>query len=739
MSKLQDLFLSRMNQVTEPTTVAGKLVRQINETIGQNGGSLINTDVARTFVSMESLDATKASELREASGSLEHALNEIVSVESLRDLSQKDLEGHSPISSNQIVSAMFAGMMGGVAEQVVRMKPATPSLESNQKFIDYSGQGDYLGSRIHASLESYDERDNRHATAYSITYNMLTSRQDEFGEAFFPTVVVSPDQVGFVVSIRLVNVMDDIRHDVKGTLADFNKRNIIHAVIDASILDNDSTNIVPIRTTDSADKFVTGVTPYSVVIGGETLTTAPLAFNKSVDLIGVSQTPKLLDTGVMDPTDAVDSSITLNSVVIQLYDSSDAATDIVELKTKSIPLAVFHSAQQGHYRTMRLAFDPQFLIVKGTVALASRSGNSTALAPLTTSKHVVHLGLSVYGSVNQETGETNLSSNDIRVVAVYDEDGVELSTSTGPGQTTAALFDGAKAVGYTLDARRTNSNRRQRGQLLTTDYYQQIYSVPLHAPITTLRPVTVSDQTDASDLAALVTATHIRTSNAAVTKLLEAQGVLSDYVQNNFVTNQNPEMLGVANWLVKAYYQEKTINVPDIVDSLTSAQRMADLQAAIVSEVRHFAYTAYRDTGYKAAADALAGGIAPKPTVIIGTDPVIANYLMVNGDFRTLGNDFEVKIVSSLDTRVYGKMFITFGQFGEGKEGQPNPMHFGNMGWKPELTLVLPMTRNGQISKELTVQPAFVHVLNLPVLGVFTVTNIESVIDDKVTINNNPA
>lgn len=730
-SKFQDLFLSRQSEAGAPKTTAGRLVANINRKMEQEAGgssSFVERDVATAFVSMESLDNVKITSLREAGSFLEQQINDIISTESL----ESGLKVSEAFTANQMASAMFAGLMGTTADRALKMKAPSPSLEANQVFIDYSGQGDYLGTRIRPAVESYDERDNRHATAYSIAYNMLTTRQDEFGEALFPTVVVSPDQVGFVMSIRLVNVMDDIRHDVKGTLADFNKRNIIHAVIDASILENDSTAIIPVHSVDSASFFVSGVTPYAVDYSGESVNTAPLAFGKSVDLMGISQTAKLLDTGILDVTDAIDSSIVLQTVAIKIEGSAD---DVIEINTSSIPLSVFHDARQGHYRTMRLAFDPQYVIVKGPVKLADRTGNSTDLAALETSKHVVRLKLSVFGSVNQETGETSLTANGVTVVAVYDEDGNKLSITSGPGKTTADLFAGATPVGYTLRANRTNSNRRQRGQLLTTDYYQQIYAVPLHAPITTLRPVTVSDQTDAADLAALVTATHIRTSNAAVTKLLEAVGTLRDYVQNGQVVNQNPEMLGIANWLVKAFFYEETVEVEDIVDSLKSADRMADLQAAIVSKVRHFAYTAYRDTGYKAAADALAGGIAPKPTVIIATDPVIANYLLVNGDFRTLGNDFDVKIVSSLDTRVYGKMFVTFGQFGEGKEGQPNPMHFGNMGWKPELTIVLPMTRNGQISKELTVQPAFVHVVNLPVLGVFTVNGIEKVIDAKVNVN----
>lgn len=731
MSKLQDLFLSRTRVAPEPTTVTGKVLKQVQVQIDEAGGRLADSNAVSAYISMEGFnDPAVEVELRDAGQRLDQAISEIVSVESLSDISRVSVD--SAIGGNQQKAAMYAAILAQGADQYVTSAPAKPSLESYQSYIDYSGQGDYLGKRVKAALESYDERDNRHATAHSITYNLLTARQDEFGEAFFPTVVVAPDQTGYIVSIRLINVMDDIRRDVSGSLDKFNKRNIIHAVIDASILDNDSTKIVPVHSVESAGNFVAGLSPVAVELDGESINTSALAFGKRFSLLGISQTAKLLQTGILDTSDSIDPAIKLDSIVLSV------GAEHIKLRTSAIPLSEFHAAQQGHYRTMRLAFDPQQIVVKGAVRLADGTGVSTELASLVTTGHSVHLGISVNGSVNLETAETGLTASEVTVLAVYDEDGNKLSIDSGAGKTTAELFDGVTAVGYTLEARRTNSNRRQRGQLLTTDYYQQIYNVPLHAPITTLRPVTVSDQTDASDLAALITATHIRTSNAAVTRLLEAVETLRDYVQNSQVVEQNPELLGIANWLVKAYFAEDTIVVKDIVDSLKSHERMADLQAAIVSKIRHAAYTAWRDSGIKAAADALAGGVAPKPTVIIGTDPVIANYLMVNGDFRTLGNDFDVKIVSTLDSRVKDQVFITFGQFGEGKDGLPNPLHFGNMAWKPELTLVLPMTRNGQISKELTVQPAFAHIVNLPVLVHFTVEGIADVVDGKVEVVTTP-
>jgi hypothetical protein len=174
-----------------------------------------------------------------------------------------------------------------------------------------------------------------------------------------------------------------------------------------------------------------------------------------------------------------------------------------------------------------------------------------------------------------------------------------------------------------------------------------------------------------------------------------------------------------------------------IVDSLTSTSRVEDLQNAIINKIRDHAYRLYRDSEYKAAADALNGGISPVPTVIIGTDPVLARYLTVTGDLRTLGGQFDVRIVSTLDHRVSGKIFITFGVFDENRNVEPNPLNFGNMAWSPELTLVLPISRDGQISREIAVSPRFLHVSHLPIMAVLTVENVPDVLNKvPLSVNN---
>jgi len=46
---------------------------------------------------------------------------------------------------------------------------------------------------------------------------------------------------------------------------------------------------------------------------------------------------------------------------------------------------------------------------------------------------------------------------------------------------------------------------------------------------------------------------------------------------------------------------------------LKSHERAEDIQMGIINEIRDMVYTLYRDSEYKAAADALAGGVGPIP------------------------------------------------------------------------------------------------------------------------------
>jgi hypothetical protein len=716
------------------TTNLDQLIDGIQNQMNQNGSSFATRQLADAALAMESLDSATAVELSSCVDNLNAALESICGSHGL----------NINVSQAQRDAAAAAGVLAGnIPAWLKAPTKQTMTATENMTYVEPSGGADFFDSRMRVALEAYDEKENKNAVVYSVAYNLQAARQDEFGETFFPTVVVTPDQVGFTVSIRLISVYNEVRRQITGNLDQFNKRNIIQAVIDPSILQNDQTKIVPVYRDESKSHFVDAalITPKTVLLDSESITTSALAMGDKFSLLAISQTDALLETGLLDTTDSIDTAIALATLYMKISGTvgGNAVTEVLSFQTSRLPLATMTYSVQNNYRLMNLAFNTNSLLVGKDTKKVDGSA-SALLAPVVSGSFSVRLGVQVGGSVNLELADTSLFSSNVSVVSVQDQDGNFLDMTTGQGKAIADLFVGASMVGYDLDARRTNLNRRQRGQLLDTTFYNQIYAVPLRAPITVPRPLTLGDANDSSDLAALITATHIRTSNAAVDEILRVGDYLAEYVGTNAPAElgsiQNPtELLGVSRFLVQPSYEYALVDVSKEIDSLKSHERAADIQAVLVNKLRDMAYRMYRNSGYKAAADALAGGTSQVPTVMIGTDPVISRYLTVTGDLRTLGNDFNVRVVSTLNQRMTGKIVMSFGQEAAGSEGVPNPMHFGNMAWKPELTVVLPLHRNGANSKELTVQPAFLHVTNLPILAVLDITGISDVVAAKVNVN----
>ena len=264
--------------------------------------------------------------------------------------------------------------------------------------------------------------------------------------------------------------------------------------------------------------------------------------------------------------------------------------------------------------------------------------------------------------------------------------------------------------------------------------------MPLRAPIIVLHPVSAGDQNDNSGLASLVSATFIRTSNEAVRTLVQTADMLKAHVDNRIARPVSKHthasaLFGVSRFLIDPTYYEREVDISTSVNSLTSFEQAQDVAACLVNHIRDVAYHLYRDSNYQAAIDAQVTGMSGNPTVIVGTDPMTARYLMINGENRLVGPDFKYHVVRSVDNLVMNKIFIAFG-YPEQTNGVLNPMHFGNMLWSPEMVLKMPMTINGQVSRELTVQPRFRHIVNVPVMGVLHVKNLPVSLINKIVLNN---
>lgn len=633
------------------------------------------------------------------------------------------------VESHQLEAASIAGIFATNPKAALASKLKSVSSDA---IVVASSVVDGFMDRPAMALEAYDERENRNAQMYSIVYNLLASRQDDFCETFFPTIIVNPAEVGVTISVKLFYVYNDFKRAASGALANYGRKSIIRAYADADILKNELTKVVPVLRTgggadDNSALFAADVPSWSVALGSNvTVTTSALKVDQKVDLIGISQTNELLNSGLMGPSDSLDTFIKLDSVFVKLTDGTD--TDIIRISTENIPAATFTYAPQGNYRRMILSLDSDGVVLDSkTVTVA---GTAPALLPeLATNK--VRVQLAINGNVVLDKGDGVVNRGSLSLVTMRNAAGQLITGASF--NALAAKIASAEVIGYTLQAYRANSNIRQRGQLLDSQIEYRVITVPYRSPMSVIMPAIAAGD-DTSALQNLITATGIRVSNEGVSSLLKAEASLAAYNGVADANGELPEISAIGHFYVKPVYFSEEIDLSTTVDSLKSHERLKDIRAALVEKIRFYANEMYRQSEYKAAASVLTGNIGFKPTVIVGTDPVIYNYIQADGDLRTLGESFDVKIVSTLDIRVKGKIFISFGVFDSSRNTSINPLSFGNMLYSPEITTKLPVSRDGQTSVELLVTPRFLHLPVLPVMTTLSVANLPEV-TGKVSVN----
>lgn len=693
-------------------------IGELSEKVSQVTASRSMNDnaVGTMAISSESMDSQGQQQLSSFYGNMESSIRAIA----------EDFD--IAVEAHQIEAATMAGVFGTNPQGFMTTKLRNPQQGA---VMVQSSVIDGHPERPVLSTEAYDERANRNAQMQSIVYNLLASRQDEFGETFFPTININPTEVGITLSVNLFYVYNDFKRNVTGSLANYARKNIIRAYADSEILKNELTRVVPVRRAgggadDNQAVFAADAGTWSVDLGNNVVVpTGALKVDTKVDLLGISQTNELLNSGIMGPSDNLDAHIKLESIFVKLTKGGDS--EVVQIFTDNLPASTFTYAPQGNTRRMLLSMDTDSVVLDKN--LKTVAGIAPTVLPELASNSV-RVQLTVSGSVVLDKGDSILNRGSLTLTTMRNAGGALV---TGSGfDDVAAVIDSAEIIGYTLTAFRANSNIRQRGQLLDGQSEYRVITVPYRSPIAAIMPVN-GGANDTSPLQNLVTTTAIRTSNDAVHALLKAAAVLKGYAPIANADGSLPEMEFIGHHYVKPVFFEETLDLSRVVDSLSSHERAKDIRAALVEKVRFYANGMYRESEYKAAATVLTGSKDFKPTVIIGTDPVLANYIQHDGDLRTLGENFDVKVVSTIDSRMKGKLMISFGVFDASRNTVVNPLNFGNMFYSPELTLQLPaVSRDGAVSEELIVSPRYLHSASLPIMTVLTVENLADV-TSKVT------
>lgn len=588
-------------------------------------------------------------------------------------------------------------------------------------------------------LEAYDERNTTDAARFNVSYQLGASSQNEFGEALFPTIVMDPTRDAYEVVAEIMTVYDRVEHDIENRARDpFAKRNLLRAIADPTILKKDQNRCWPVVRPENLADFVDAadVAVTSISNDGETFDTAPVKFRTTTNLLNLGQTNRMLDDGGLNMTDSLDPYLWIENIYVKVTIGGDS--DVLKFRTLYLPYANFTYSQQDNYRLMVLNGVTGSVVINKDTKQADGSA-LVALAGVVTGDRQIRLKVAMSGRVNIETGETFVDCSILGVQNYQDANGVELNQAVAPNAAIVNALKAATPLGFDPRAFMTNMNRRRQGQFVDMTRYTQAYRVPLRQPITAIHPAYVDGAVDAADVQMLIQYTRTAVNNEAVTALLEFDDVLKEYVDVRDATNVGPDVLGIGRFYVRAYHNEADaeIDVLQIVDSLRSAQRLEDVAAGVLNKIRSDVYEAWRSSEYAAAAEALMGGAAVKPVATIACDPYVAQFLFTQGDLRTLGNEFEIKVVHTLDIRMKNRLFVVFSLYDEHRNTVPHPLNYGNMLWAPELALTANISRGNTYNRETVVQPRYLFVQHCPIMLSYTVKNLAEAVSKKITINTN--
>lgn len=652
--------------------------------------------------------------------------------------------GLSKLQGSAVVAAETAGVAGGLAAQAGQSfvgRDLTFAVAATENVFPVPAHGvpDYLGKRASKLVqvaEAFDNRETRSAVLYTAAYNYTLARQDEFGETIWPTLTLPADQVGFGIIVNRLTVYRGYTHGTDGKAANFKKIDLMRAARNPKVLQKEKTRVYPVVRPNNLEHFVDPalVAAYDKDVEGNVIHTAPYAMNVDNDILGLSQTDASLAGGSYNQTDTLDRMLNLEVVYLKV------GADVLPVKVYNHPGSNFTYAPQGMDKQANLTFSTKAILLdKNTLGVGSAP--LVDLAVLAAKNLTATIGFSAFGVANTEFGNVTVQSAVANLISVSDADGNVLPATNADVQDLQALFKSSLTVGYDLRAWRTNINMRDRGDLIDRSSFTQLYEIPLLSPVTAQRPQSTDGQLDAGDFEALVTTTRFRLMNDGVTSLLEAFDQIKEYAApftanpKLLETADRPSFLGAARFHVQptVFESDGPIDISKVVDSLNSTDRVRDLSAAFVNIVRDYAFRMYVQSEYPAAQHAL--GMTDTTTVIIATDPIIHRYIMTDGDLRTLTEKFDVKVVSSIDERMTGKMFITFGVFDENRNQAPNILNFGNLIWAPEVVMSASVPRGESMSRETIVQPRYRFIWHLPVITKLEFINIPDLFGTKLPIN----
>lgn len=586
------------------------------------------------------------------------------------------------------------------------------------------------------SQEAYDGRDNDNCFLYSVAYNFIASKQDEFGEAFYPTIVIDPVTNSINMEIKFASLMNEFQRGISGApnQKEFNKIPLPKAIYNPDVFATDKNRLLPIVRTESEVNLLVSEKRQDESLL-EKVITAPLLFGKSINLLGISQTESQLSRGQADHTDALDPAIQVQNIYLSFTStvSNAEVSEIFKFNVSNLGSNNFVANPQNHNKDLILNFNNQYVLIN-TSSIKTSKGVDSAIFGQLAPNYTIKLAFDISGTSNTQSGDVKLYGNDLRVIEVRNAANDIIDPTESEFTAITAVIEKYKFLGYDLLAYSTNSNLRKRGQLITVDSFKQDYVVPCRSGIMTMVPVNNDTGTDndTDPIVGQAQACGAKISMDAVLSLLNhvdfMRTLTADGTMTHDLSIDGYGFKGVGRNILNPVYHHSSLNIPEMISSLKSKDRDEDLKAMLIQQIRNIGMKLWIQSNYGVVyRRVLNANITQRATLIIGTDPNIERLLVteIGANKFNIGPTFDVLIVSTFNQKMEGKMIMSFGIFDDSRNTTQNPLNFGNCAFAPNIVYDLTRDINGQTSREKHTNPRYLHITHLPIIACVDVTGVE--------------
>ena len=711
---------SGAGQAAKKSGIAGS-VEKVQQAVVPMASN-INAKAAANFtdalnVGNENLDTATATQLQDY----------VTSCESIATAAIAALGGDNVLTAAQKAAGNYIASIA--AAQREGQKPNVAFLGA-MDFGHESMKDTTTYNNLVQSFEAFDGQLTKNTLSYSIAFNILASRQDEFGESFYPTLTLDPTNAGFEVEVSYAYLIKEFQHKLNGsaiTKSTYPKVPLLKNLFNSEYMEGDANKLVPVYRTENASLLLAeGVRDDKTT--GDAIQTAPIKAGVTASIIGLSMSDKLLDkNAVLDMTDAVDRGAVLTKIVLKL------GADMFKFDVTREASRLFVDKQVGgadaHVKETIMNFKSESIILDTAAPKKINGAVSTIFAGLPES-YKIKFNVSLTGELALDTGNISVAATKVEINSIMTSSGVVLASDSAEYiavKTALGTINAQSFLAYDVDAFLTNSNTRMKGMRLTYESQVKKWSCPLKMGVTLQVPVVnaMGTNNDVDKIAQHISAVHIKISYDAVKTLVsyanELKLVTSAEFDTGVVFSDTPTFE-----IITPTYVEEEFEASKYVDSLRSSQNVEDLQAALGNKIKTMVLAAYISSNYNIVHQSKYGA-DKRPGVLIGTDPTIASWLS-QGNGIDLGKDFtDVKIVSTPNPAMKGKITIVFDPDSSKQAEAFEEMKFGYCLWSPTILVDLQKTlAGGAVAREIHNIPRYKHINLMPVMMQLNVINLNT-------------